>query len=557
MAQSQVIKGTIVPVKKKAVIILPVNKKDSSVVAQKKDTSIVVKKKDSIVFTQKKVPPVLVKKKDSADVVQKKDTSVPKSKPFVNGTPVLQGLDTTVKNSGKNKIINNDFTAQMIKGTNISKKNKPLLFVPVSKKDSIEAAKKKAAFVPKLKPAVKVKPVLQGLDTTIETNNQNKQPVKTNLKAQYLQGVISAKEGNVVVFKPIPEDSLKKIVVQQQPVDNGIKVKNPLDVLDTTLIAVGSTDVVSKYSLPPEHSQLRAQLITGALIAKPGAPVNIVPSAEEAVPSNNQERMDFPLYPPERNVSTDSVAATRTDTIRSVMDGLDTTKMVYDPAMSISSAPYPPSTYKSQIITSGTFIPNKGAPVKVEPIRVIPDSLKDDETNTDTQSNNQYTDNDVKNDSEDSADSKAGKVGATFFVNQFGKFTVHFVTNKFYFNLSQSGRVIDFGILSNGKITSDNNNRIIQVGNIKVNYNTDGTIGSIGGVNIGYTYDDRVNRIGEVNINYSINGAMEKVADMPILYNVDDAVQKIAAYRVGYDSRQMVIGIDDSNGLVVFKPVVK
>ncbi|MDE3144069.1 MAG: hypothetical protein KGL19_07935, partial [Bacteroidota bacterium] len=448
MAQSQVIKGTIVPVKKKAVIILPVNKKDSSVVAQKKDTSAVIKKKDSIIFTQKKESALLVKKKDSAVVVQKKDTSVPRSKLFVNGTPVLQGLDTTVRTGNKDKIIKDEFTAQMIKGTIISKKNKPLLFVPISKKDSIEAAKKKAAFVPKLKPAIKVKPVLQGLDTTIETSNQNKQPVKTNLKAQYLQGVISAKEGNVVVFKPIPEDSLKKIVVQQQPVDYGIKVKNPLDVLDTTLIAVGSTDVVSKYSLPPEHSQLRAQLITGTVIGKPGEPVKIVPSAEEAVPSNNQERMDFPLYPPERNVTTDSVSGTRTDTIRSVMDGLDTTKMVYDPAMSISSAPYPPSTYKSQIITSGTFIPNRGAPVKVEPIRVIPDSLKDDETNTDTQSNNQYTDNNVNNNPEDSVDSKAGKVSATFFVNQFGKFTVHFVTNKFYFNLSQSGRVIDFGILS-------------------------------------------------------------------------------------------------------------
>lgn len=530
MSQSQVIKGTIVPVKKKAVIILPANKKDTSIIAQKKDSAV---------------------------VAQKKDSSKPKSQPFINGKPVLQGLDTTVKTGAKDKIINNDFTAQMIKGTNISKKNKPLLFVPISKKDSIEAAKKKAAFVPQLKPAIKVKSVLQGLDTTIETNKENLKPVKTNLKAQYLQGIINAKEGNVVVFKPITEDSLKKIVVKQQQVDIGIKVKNPLDVLDTTLIAAVNNDVISKYSLPPEHNPLRAQSITGTLIAKPGESVKIVPALEESVQTNNQVRNDFPLFPPERNMSTDSVTGVRTDTVKSVLDGLDTTKMVYDPAMSISSAPYPPSTYRSQIITSGTFIPNKGAPVNVEPIRVIPDSLKDDEGNTDTKSNNQYSDNSsINNNTYDSVDAKADKVNTTFFVNQFGKFTIHLVTNKFYLNLSQSGRVIDFGILSNGKITSDINSRIIQVGNIKVNYNADGTIASIGGVNIAYTYDGRVNRIGEVNINYSINGAMEKVADMQISYNMNEAVEKIAAYRVGYNSKQMVIGIDDSNGLVVFKPVV-
>ncbi len=448
--------------------------------------------------------------------------------------------------------------SQVLKGTIVPLKKKSIVILPTNKKDSIETAIKQAAPIPQLKSPIKVQSALQGLDTTIKTNNTIGEPVKTNLKSQYLKGTITADNGNPILLKPVPADSSTKNI--SQPTITAVKINNPLDVLDTTLIVAEKNDVIKKYGLPPEHNTLRPQTITGTLIAKPGAAVNIVPISGESVSAKNMDKDYFPLYPPERNlvidssgtIIKDSVAVINKDPMKNVLDGLDTTKMVYDPTINISSAPFPPSTYRSQIITSGTFVANKGEPVRVEPIRVTPDSLKQNNGESENQIGNQIIDNSI-----DSSATSSSKLVTNFFVNQLGTFSVHFATDKFYFNISQTGKVIDFEILSNGKITSNVGSKIIQVGNIKVDYNTDGSVASIAGIHIAYTYDGKVNRVGDLTINYSINGIMEKVADLTISYNFKNAVEKIGPFRVGYDSKQMVIGIDDSNGLVVFKPIIK
>ena len=244
--------------------------------------------------------------------------------------------------------------------------------------------------------------------------------------------------------------------------------------------------------------------------------------------------------------------------MKTAMDGLDTTGMVYDPTthISASTSPLRPSEYKHQMLSTGVIAPKKGEFVVIEPISK--DSLEIlNKKLTDTSSSDASNSNDSFTNTSFTDSSNIMGLKTNFFVYQNGRFTIRFATDRFYLNISQTGKVVDFEILSNGKITSNASSKIVQVGNIKVDYNADGSIGTIAGVRLAYTYDGKVNRISDINISYNNAGLVDRVADIPIMYNSTKSVEKISNYRVGYDAKQMVIGIDDSNGLVVFKPKVE
>ena len=452
--------------------------------------------------------------------------------------------------------------SQMIYGTIVPVKKKSVVLLPGNKKDTIPSAQKKADAVPNLKNPVNSSPVLQGSDTTLSVTDKNTTTIdpqllnkkqQSNLNGQFISGT---------------QDSLKNDL--STPAIAGMKINSPLDVLDTTLINASGGDAISKYSLPPQKSTLRPQMITGTLIAKEGAAVSVVPVSDDSLMKQNMVNMivpDNPLFPPERDSTkvsavADSATVTNATTgSKSVLDGLDTTNMVYDPSTHISSTTLAlrPSEYKHQMLPTGLLIGQTGAPVIIEPISK--DSLetlnrKLNDT-TAMQSSDANSSNDSFNSTSFPDSSNVTNFKTNFFVKQNGIFSIRFTTEKFYLNISQAGKVIDFEILSNGKITSNESSKIVQVGNIKVNYNVDGTIASIADTRVAYTFDGKVNRVGNINISYSNAGFVEKVADFPIFYNSNKAVEKIADFRVGYDSKQMVIGIDDSNGLVVFKPEVK
>ncbi len=455
--------------------------------------------------------------------------------------------------------------SQMITGTIVPEKNKSVVLLPGNKKDSL-AAQKKPNAVPVAKYQDKATPDLQNTNSAISNANEySVDPRLINLKDQDASGIST------------PQDSIKKNASTFSLA--GKKINNPLDVLDTTVIAPSAgQDMISKYSLPPQRTTLRPQMISGKLEAKEGAAVTIVPVSEDSLYKQNigvpANVMDNPLFPPERDLTKDSLAASSTaDTsstaiptgpMKTAMDGLDTTGMVYDPTthISASTSPLRPSEYKHQMISTGVIAPRKGEFVVIEPISK--DSLEAlNKKLTDTTSNAVSTIPDASNSNDSFTNSSftdsSNIMGlkTNFFVYQNGRFTIRFATERFYLNISQAGKVVDFEILSNGKITSNASSKIVQVGNIKVDYNADGSIGTIAGVRLAYTYDGRVNRISDINISYNNAGLVEKVADIPIMYNSSKSVEKISNYRVGYDAKQMVIGIDDSNGLVVFKPKVE
>ncbi len=367
-----------------------------------------------------------------------------------------------------------------------------------------------------------------------------------------------------------------------------IQIKSPLDAVDTNIMVVKEGDAVSKYSLPPQvQPKLKAQEVTGIIEAKLGAPTSVEPVA---VASETMAQESFPLFPPQRDtlatLDTSGVSTNKNATFRSPLDALDTTQMEYDASSIITTYTTPSQLNAKAQMVKGVLVPVVGTPVVVEPLS--PDSIarRDADTvkietpmpekiNSDlpvkNNADNVVNDVAVQNiNSNVIADTTTAKmnvdapfgtnasatdnVKSNFYVAQNGKFSVRFSSSLFYLNVSQLGKVIDYEILSNGRITSNAKSKVVQVGNIKVDYNLDGTMASIAGVPVAYTYDGRVNRVGNVNINYTYGGAMDKVGNVSIFYNGNSTVERIATYRVGYNDKKMVVGIDDSNGLVVFKP---
>jgi hypothetical protein len=476
--------------------------------------------------------------------------------------------------------------SQMVKGTLLPTKKKSVLILPGNKKDSIATIQKNAS-IPVLKPASNGLPVLAGLDTSApdQTHSYTVEPFKSNLKAQYLSGTLTPEQKNKNIFKPVPEDSIIKI--NHSVVPPGTKIKHPLDVLDTTKMITGGGDVISKYDLPPQRSSLRPQLINGTVVAKEKGSVIIIPIPADSLMKQSAEpgmAMETnPLFPPEREIGKDTLIAVstvekdvsiKTITQRSLLDGLDTSDRKFDPAAQVYKYTLDPTLYKHQSLT-GVIDAKNGESKVFWPLRR--DSLEATNNNpTDSLAggvakegmNNSYIDpaplDTAVRINPDAAFSITHvpvvttdkSVKTNFFVNQTGRFSVRFITDQFYLNISQSGKVIDFDILSNGKIITNNNSKILQVGNIKVSYNTDGSVKTIGDFAIAYTYDGKVNRVDNLKISYNNEGNIEKVSDIPVQYIANGKVGKISTYRVGYNVKQMVIGIDDSEGLVVFKPEV-
>lgn len=328
------------------------------------------------------------------------------------------------------------------------------------------------------------------------------------------------------------------------------EIKSPLDAIDTTVTKLDS-DIISKYSLPPEiQPKLKAQNLKGIIQAKPGVSTLLEPLA---IPDSVNKNSN-PLFPPQKDTipvpENDPDIKKKPITFKSPLDVLDTTQMVYDASSMISSyTVLNQASFKSQMIEKGALVPGKGVPIIVEPLSE--DSILRKQADTvklETPEENIDSITDIN-----PINTKKLSLRSNFYVAQTGKFSLRFSTDLFYLNITQLGELIDYELLSNGKVRSNAKNKVVQIGNVKVGYNLDGSIASLAGVPITYTYDGKVNRVGDISISYSYEGAINKVGSVAVQYNNNNTVAKIADYKVGYNTKNFVIGIDDSNGLVIFK----
>ena len=296
----------------------------------------------------------------------------------------------------------------------------------------------------------------------------------------------------------------------------GQQTLSPIDFADTAAMA---PDPMRTYGLPSSKLNLKSQDIKkGTFTAAKGAPKIFIPIPKDSIilePSN--------AVTGKQNVS------------------IDTT-------------PYQaPASGNNAVRTSSTPVTTTTNPGKSNPV----DYNKDNTKNSDNYDHNAVTASApayLQNPSP--VPVSTTYLRTTFYVSQEGKYSVAFTSTQFYVTISNEGKLADYGILSNGAVTNDYNRKVSMVGNVKVVRNFKGDLDSISDVHLSYTYDGKINKIGNLQILYNRDGLMQKVGDINVEYNYNNTVDKIANYRIGYKRRQ-VIGIDDSDGLVVYKPSIQ
>jgi hypothetical protein len=334
---------------------------------------------------------------------------------------------------------------------------------------------------------------------------------------------------------------------------NPVPVVTPLDFLDTTS-GTEKGDFVSTYTTPPIKINLKSQNITGSIVATHGQSSLIEPISPDSLlarqEDNNRAHTEMISAVPVNAIvnNTGEMASVPQEPTGSSVPfsgetGLNAPggRYAYSPSGSNNSR-------ERNKITNGAPVAEISEHSSLSTGNSIP-VVTPDKTNVYTQppvSNTIPTpqagpaDNDVK---------------FNFFVNQYGRFAIRISSNYFYLNISQSGKLTDYAILEDGQVTGSNT-RMTQSGKTKVTFDNRGWVETIAGEALTYTYDGRVNKVGNIYINYDNEGKIIKVGNIDISFNYNGTVDKFANYRVGYIKRR-VIGIDDSNGLVIYRPEVE
>jgi hypothetical protein len=405
---------------------------------------------------------------------------------------------------------------QLINGSNTAGKGKPIEFLPVAKKVIVETAPPKEKI--------------------------NIIPAKTNSK---------------VLHKPYPP--IDKINAFTTLSNDRQVIISPLNSIDTAKIIV-LNEIPNRV-----ETNLRGQNITGLLLPQKGKEVLIQP----AIPT---EELSADKAPSFASNKMNSIPA-----IISPTSFLDTNAIANNDPMHTYGLPSGKLNLKSQNIKTGTYIAEKGVskimvPIPKDSIVIEPSAMVSgkqnvaiDSTPEYSFSNNNTAINNKNNEAERTATvpvqstiatTSGTYLRTTFYVSQEGKYAVAFTAPQFYITINNEGKLADYGITTNGVVVNDYTHKVSKVGNIAVTRNYKGDLESIDDVRLGYTYDGKINRIGNLQIIYNRDGLMERIGNIFVEYNYNNTVDKIANYRIGYKHRQ-VIGIDDSDGLVVFKPSIQ
>lgn len=425
--------------------------------------------------------------------------------------------------------------SQLVTGTNTAVKGKPIEFLPVAQKAPVIEVSQKAA---ETKPAALKDPKklyqpypaidkinvfttlsnrnflvvspLNGIDTVMMlAANEPHEINRTNLRGQIITGTILPNKGVETVIVPLP-------LIEYKMADNSIAsdlrmvastpVIGPMDLLDTNALA--NMDPMRAYGLPSSRLNLKGQDVRkGTYIAKRGSPTLLVPIPKDSI-----------VLEPSDVISGKQNAAIE-----------DNTTPQYVFANSNNA------TNKTEVADSNTpeynFSNTGKAVTKAGSIeKAVPAATPAPVSNT--------------------------YLRTVFYVSQDGKYSVAFTGSEFYITITNEGTLIDYGITTNGAVVNDYTRKVSKVGNINVERNYKGNLENIGDVHVTYTYDGKINRVGNLQIIYNRDGLMERIGNLFVEYNYNNTVDKIANYRIGYKHKQ-VIGIDDSDGLVVFKPSIQ
>lgn len=565
-AQSQMLKGTVLPVsEEQGILFLPLAAK---VAVTDKTTE-----KPSTISLSVDTIPVKVKKNaiDNGASKSKTDT-LTKVQNVFKANYSLQSLDTSRMAKNSDAIIlpvKSNLKGQTISGTIVSKPGlstvlEPLPFIikSVAVNESIPIAIHVTSSPVTSVSSVKPMDLLDTskLDKKDIVGSYSTPVSKSGLVSQNIKGVFSSATGSSSIIEPISSDALavkeaekfnkgKNEVTENATMEvrtPGVKwyyliknresVASPMDFLDTT--ETRRRDYISSYSTPPVKINLKAQNIIGSIVAIRGKSTIIEPISPDSLLAREADR----IYKLQMAASA-SAGSEKVTVLPSNVEAspLETTQSSASYPVRNAYSPIPVSDSKKVIVSNSS---SSGSRKSIE----LPSKQKNAR-------NIAFTSSAAVPRVEVAKPGSNNDAKFNFFVNQFGKFNIRISSNYFYLNITQNGKLTDYAILADGQVAGSNSHTT-QLGKLKITFDNRGWIETIAGYELTYTYDGRVNKVGNIYINYDTEGRIIKVGTVDINFNSNSTVEKFANYRVGY-IRRRVIGIDDSNGLVIYRPVVE
>jgi len=139
------------------------------------------------------------------------------------------------------------------------------------------------------------------------------------------------------------------------------------------------------------------------------------------------------------------------------------------------------------------------------------------------------------------------------FLSQDGNLTFRITLEDFYFQISQSGKITEFGTLTSGNISYNVSGRVDRIGTTNISYNVSDKVDRVGTTNISYNVSGAVDRIGTTNISYNVSDKIDRIGTTNISYNVYNKVDRIGTSNISYNVYSKVDRISDSDGLIVFR----
>jgi hypothetical protein len=138
-------------------------------------------------------------------------------------------------------------------------------------------------------------------------------------------------------------------------------------------------------------------------------------------------------------------------------------------------------------------------------------------------------------------------------VSQDGNLSFRVTVSEFYVQISQSGKITEYGALATGNISYDVNGRVDKIGSTNVSYDVYDRMEKIGSTNISYNVYGRVDQIGSTNISYSVNDKIDRIGSKNVSYSVYDKVDRIGFSNISYNVYGKVERISDSEGFIIFR----
>ncbi|MDE3236043.1 MAG: hypothetical protein KGO81_08830 [Bacteroidota bacterium] len=418
--------------------------------------------------------------------------------------------------------------------------------------------------------------------------------IHTDLKSKQIYGLVEAEKKKGIVIAPEKQQETPVIKQEKTKVPDIITAqivnRDPPKMKPTVNIIDSSIYLKNEPKKPGiiVHTELKGRNIYGTLLPDNKDGVLIVP----IMPAKNfnslttiqpGKRNDIPAQPEEKKeVIVQKAIAKKVDdplagystpdmNINGAVDKMRTSSItnpdtviagqLYNDPLDAYTTPPVKSNLKAVTLPGNTEIQSKkGTPVVIEPMAVtsagqLPEQQKNRQDNMSS-----YTTPNA-GDSVPASSNNKGMVSSvtpySFYVTQSGKFSIVFTTADFTLMIGQDGKINKLDIRNNGVVISVAlENKATQIGNISLSYNSKGWLDVIGNTPLSYTYDGKVNMVGNTNLSYNYEGNTDRVGNTFILYNGNDTVYKFGNYTVGYGNDGTVIGVDDNNGMVIFKPVI-